>query len=120
MNPPTQPPPLPSHRAPRRRIARDVIGLLLVGVGSVGLLGSLFSGSPPLAVFLIGLLAATAGGSVLTVEPPVPRALRLFGGYGALATGLALITAVAYCVTPWTLPFGALLAVAVWLSGEGE
>ncbi|MEU3788505.1 hypothetical protein AB0F07_01705 [Streptomyces fructofermentans] len=119
MNPPTQPQPLPSHRAPRRRIARDLIGLLLAGVGTVGLLGALFAGSPPLALFVIGLVAATAGGAVLYTEPAVPHALRLVGGYGSLAVGLALIAAVAYSLNPWTLLFGVLLAVAAWVSGEG-
>lgn len=119
MNPPTQPP-LSSHRAPRRRIARDLIGLLLVGVGSVGLLGALYAGSPPLAAFLIGTIAATSGGAVLHTEPPLPRPLRLVGGYGSLTLGLTLITAVAYSLNPWTLLFGLLLAVAVWLSGGEE
>ncbi|MFI8194451.1 hypothetical protein ACIF8T_38000 [Streptomyces sp. NPDC085946] len=38
MNPPTQPSPLPSHQTPRRRLTRDLIGLFLVVVGTVGLL----------------------------------------------------------------------------------
>ncbi|MBG7704807.1 hypothetical protein HCJ76_43800 [Streptomyces sp. MC1] len=120
MNPPTQSPPLPSHRAPRRRLARDLIGLFLVGVGTVGLLGALYVGSPTFALFLIGLVAVTAGAAVLQTEPPVPRPVRLAGGYGALCAGLTLIAAVAYSLNPWSLLFGALLAVAVWVCGGEE
>lgn len=63
---------------------------------------------------------AAAGGSVLLQkEPPVPRPVRLYRGYGPLTVGLTLMTAAAYTLTPWSVPFGALLAIAVWMSGEG-
>jgi hypothetical protein len=77
-------------------------------------------GSPAVALLLIGLLTATAGGAVLQTTPPVPRLIRLVGGYGALSAGLMLITAVAYSVNPWSLLFAALLAVAVWVCGGEE
>ncbi|MEU1466357.1 hypothetical protein ABZ467_38330 [Streptomyces sp. NPDC005727] len=118
MNPPTQPPPLPSRRDSRRRLARDLFGLLLVGVGTVGLLGALYTASPPAALFLIGLVAAVAGGGTLQ-DPPATQGRRI-AGYVVLTVGLALITAVAYWLTPWAVFFGALLPVAVWLSGGEE
>jgi hypothetical protein len=118
VNPPTQPQPLPSHRAPRTRLARDLIGLLLVGVGTVGLLGVLYAASPPVALLLIGLAVTAAGGTILYLEQSAPPPIRITG-YVSLTIGLALVTAVAYSLTPWSLLFGLLLAVAAWLSGEG-
>jgi hypothetical protein len=104
----------------RRRLARDLFGLLLAGVGTVGLLGALYSASPPTVVFLIGALTASAGGAVLRqTEPPVPPQVRLYRGYVTLTVGLALMSAAAYTFTPWSVLFGAILAVAVWMSGEG-
>ncbi|MFE1250215.1 hypothetical protein [Streptomyces sp. NPDC058735] len=116
MNPPTQPPPSPGHRTPRRRLARDLLGLLLVGVGTVGLLGALYQASPPVALLLVGLVTATAGGGILYDEPAAARRAQI-AGYLALTTGLTLATAAAYCLNPWSVLFGALLALAVWLSG---
>ncbi|MER7937921.1 MULTISPECIES: hypothetical protein [unclassified Streptomyces] len=121
MNPPTQPPPLPSHRAPRRRLARDLIGLSLAGAGSVGLLGALYVASPTAVVFLVGLLLIGAGTAVLCFEPALPQRVRAAIGYGLLIAGLTVVTAVAYALNPWTLLFEGLLTVAVWLmSSEGE
>lgn len=118
MNPPTQSPP-PDHRAPRRRIARDLIGLFLVGAGTVGLLGAISVTAPLVALFLAGLGLSIGGGAVLYINPPLPHWVRLVAGYFALTMGLWVLTGLALYLTPWSLLFGLLLALGVFLSSEG-
>ena len=48
-------------------------GLLLFAAGTVGLLGALYRASPSVAVLLVGMITATAGGSILREEPATPR-----------------------------------------------
>ncbi|AWI32708.1 hypothetical protein [Streptomyces tirandamycinicus] len=118
MKPPTQTPP-PGHRAPRRRIARDLIGLLLVSAGTVGLLGALYAAEPLVTLFLVGLALTVGGGTVLSIAPPLPPALRIIAGYCALTFGLWIFVGLALHLTPWSLLFALVLAVGVFLSSEG-
>lgn len=118
MNPPTQSPP-PSHRAHRRRIARDLIGLFLVGAGTVGLLGALYAAAPLAALFLAGLALTAGGGTVLYISPPLPRFVRFLAGYFALTLGLWALVSIACYLTPWSLLFALMLALGVLLSSEG-
>ncbi|WP_330335732.1 hypothetical protein OHS33_38795 (plasmid) [Streptomyces sp. NBC_00536] len=117
MNPPTQLPP-PGHRAPKRRIARDLIGLFLVSTGTVGLLGALYSAAPLAALALAGFVLVVGGGGVLYISPPLHPAVRLIGGYAALAIGLWIFVGLAFYLTPWSLLFFLLLAIGVFLSSE--
>ncbi|WP_030372321.1 hypothetical protein [Streptomyces rimosus] len=127
MNPPTQSP-SPGHRAPRRRIARELFGLFLAGTGAVGLLGSVIIGlleavyiAAPLVVMgLAGIILAASGGAVLYISPPLPRAVRLTSGYCALLLGLLVLIFVAARLAPWSLLFTLMLAVGVALSSEEE
>ncbi|WP_404949017.1 hypothetical protein HFP70_35125 [Streptomyces sp. ARC14] len=119
MNPPTQSPP-PGHRAPRRRIARDLIGLFLIGSGTVGLLGALYTAEPLVTLALAGVILTVGGGSVLYISPPLHRALRLIAGYCALSLGLWVLVGLAVYLTPWSLIFALTLALGVFLSSEGE
>ncbi|AXI91325.1 hypothetical protein SAM9427_36770 (plasmid) [Streptomyces sp. ETH9427] len=93
-------------------------GLLLFAAGTVGLLGALYLAFPPVALLLIGLVTATAGGSILRDEPATPRSRA--AGHVTLTLGLTLTTVGAYWITPWAVLFGSLLAVAMWLSGGEE
>ncbi|MEU0857393.1 hypothetical protein ABZ352_18415 [Streptomyces griseofuscus] len=120
MNPPKLPP-LPGYQAPRRRILRDLLGLLLVGAGTVGLLGVLYAAEPLVALALVGLVLVAGGATVLFLSPPLPRVVRLIAGYCALSLGLWLLIGLACYLTPWSLLFGLVLAVGVLLSSsEGE
>ncbi|MER5482530.1 hypothetical protein ABT024_04845 [Streptomyces sp. NPDC002812] len=118
MNSPAQLPPLPGHRAPRRRIARDLLGLFLIGAGTVGLLGALYTASPLVSLLVAGLVLAAGGLTVLIIAPPFPRYVRIFGGYLTLSLGLWVLIGVVCYLTPWSLLFALLLAAGVWLSGE--
>ncbi|MFD4933401.1 hypothetical protein [Streptomyces virginiae] len=117
MNPPTQSPP-PGHRAPKRRILRDLLGLFLVSTGTVGLLVALYSAAPLAALALGGLVLTVGGGAVLYISPPLHPAVRLIGGYGALALGLWVFVGLAIYLTPWSILFALLLAIGAFLSSE--
>jgi hypothetical protein len=117
--PPTQSPP-PSHRAPRRRILRDLLGLFLIGAGTAGLLGALYVTEPYVALFLAGLFLCTGGYAVLRVAPPMPRVVRLTAGYCALSLGLTVLAGLAFSFTPWCLLFAVVIAVGAFLSSEGD
>ncbi|MFI5859357.1 hypothetical protein [Streptomyces parvulus] len=119
MNPPTQSPP-PSHRAPRRRIIRDLLGLFLIGSGTVGLLGALYIAEPLVALLLAGLVLCVGGYTVLYIAPPLHPAVRLVAGYCALSLGLTVLAGLAFALTPWSLLFALLVAVGVYLSSEGD
>lgn len=119
MNPPTQSPP-PGHRAPRRRIARDLLGLFLIGSGTVGLLGALYIAQPLVTLALAGIILTAGGSTVLYLSPPLPRAVRLITGYCALSLGLWVLVGLAVYLTPWSLLFALVLAIGVFLSSEGE
>ncbi|MFB8026002.1 MULTISPECIES: hypothetical protein [unclassified Streptomyces] len=118
MNPPPQSPPS-GHRATRRRVARDLIGLFLVSVGTVGLLGALYAAEPLVTLFLAGLVLTIGGGTVLYIKPSLHPALRLIAGYGSLTLGLWVLAGLAFYLTPWSLAFALLLTVGVFLSNEG-
>ncbi|MER7759450.1 hypothetical protein [Streptomyces sp. NPDC097619] len=117
MNLPTLPPYL-GHQPPRRRIVRDIAGLLLVSTGTVGLLGALYVTVPLAALALAGVILTVGGIGVLSIRPPLHPAIRLIGGFGALAVGSWIFVGIAVYLTPWTLLFGLLLALGVFLSGE--
>ncbi|RSS97238.1 hypothetical protein EF903_01570 [Streptomyces sp. WAC05292] len=117
MNPPTQSP-HPGHRAPKRRVVRDLLGLLLVSTGTVGLLGALYASAPLAALALAGLLLTVGGGGVLYISPRLHPAVRLVGGYCALTVGLWIFVGIAFYLAPWSLLFGLLLALGVFLSSE--
>lgn len=94
--------------------------MLLACVGAAGLLGVILAEDRQLFALLTGILSATFGAAVLYRNPPLSRLMRMLCGYGSLTLGLAKLVAVFFAVTPWTLLFGVLLAVAVWLSGGEE
>ncbi|MGW0562931.1 hypothetical protein ACWDZ4_20485 [Streptomyces sp. NPDC003016] len=118
MNPPTQSPP-PSHQAHRRRIARDLIGLFLVGAGAAGLLGALYAANPLAALFLAGLTLTAGGATILRISSPLPRIARFLAGYFALTLGLTILVGIACHLTPWSLLFALMLTLGVLLSSEG-
>ncbi|MER6230993.1 hypothetical protein ABT169_17840 [Streptomyces sp. NPDC001616] len=119
MNPPTQSPPS-SHRAPRRRILRDLLGLFLIGSGTVGLLGALYTANPLVTLFLAGLVLCVGGYAVLNTTPLLHPAVRLVAGYCALSLGLTVLAGLAFSFTPWSLLFALLVAFGVYLSSEGD
>lgn len=119
MNPPTQSPPS-SHRAPRHRILRDLLGLFLIGTGTVGLLGALYAAEPLVACLLAGLVLCVGGATVLRVTPPLHPSVRLVAGYCALSLGLTVLAGLAFSFTPWSLLFALVLAVGAYLSSEGN
>lgn len=98
-------------------MARDLIGLALVGAGTVGLLGALYGLSPALALFLAGLALVAGGGAAVYSPRPLPPA-RLWCGYTALGLGLATLTVLGVLLAPWAGVFAVLTAAGVWLSGE--
>jgi hypothetical protein len=103
---------------PRRRIVRDLTGLLLVSAGTVGLLGALYWAEPFAALALAGFALTGGGTSVLYITPPLPRAGRLIAGYCALTLGLWILCGLACYLTPWSLLFGLVLTIGVLLSSE--
>lgn len=119
MNPPTQSP-TSRHGAPRRRILRDLLGLFLIGSGTVGLLGSLYTAEPLLALFLAGLVLCVGGCAVLYITPPLHPVVRLLAGYCALSLGLTVLAGLAFSFTPWSLLFALMAAVGAYLSSEGN
>ncbi|MGW7594678.1 hypothetical protein [Streptomyces rubiginosohelvolus] len=119
MNPPTQPSPS-SHRAPRRRVLRDVLGLFLIGSGTVGLLGALYAAEPLVTLFLAGLILGFGGSTVLRVAPPLHPLVRLVAGYVALSLGLTVLAGLAFAFTPWAVLFALLVALGAYLSSEGD
>ncbi|GAA2786313.1 hypothetical protein GCM10010521_75330 [Streptomyces rameus] len=92
---------------------RDLLGLLMIGSGTVGLLGALYVAEPLVTLFLAGLVLCVGGSTVL-------RAARLVAGYCALSLGLTVLASLAFALSPWSLPFALVLAVGVFLSSEGD
>ncbi|MEU7228914.1 hypothetical protein [Streptomyces chrestomyceticus] len=127
MNPPTQSP-SPGHRAHRRRIARELLGLFMIGSGAVGLLVSVviglleavFIAAPLVVMGLAGIILAASGGAVLYISPPLPRAVRLIAGYFAFSFGSMVLVFVATRLVPWSLLFMLVLGAGVALSSEEE
>ncbi|GAA3500978.1 hypothetical protein GCM10019016_080850 [Streptomyces prasinosporus] len=83
---------------------RDLLGLLLIGSGTVGLLGALHAAAPLATLFLAGLVLCVGGGTVLHISPPLHRAARLIAGYCALSLGLTVLAALAFALKPWSWP----------------
>ncbi|MFF0754388.1 hypothetical protein [Streptomyces sp. NPDC004267] len=119
MNPPTQSPP-PGHRAPRHRVLRDVLGLLLIVSGVIGLLGALHAADPRAAEFVSSLILCVGGSAVLYIAPPLSKAVRYVAGYGALWLGLALLASVTIALSPWTWLFALVVSAGVYLSMSSE
>ncbi|MGA5411583.1 hypothetical protein ACPCSC_30550 [Streptomyces lavendulocolor] len=97
---------------------RDLVGLLLIGSGTVGLLGALYAAEPLVTLFLAGLVLCVGGGTVLYISPPLHRAVRLVAGYIALSLGLTVLAGLAFALSRWSLLFALVLAIGVYLSSE--
>ncbi|MFJ5143037.1 hypothetical protein [Streptomyces sp. NPDC088707] len=119
MNPPQQSPP-PGHRSPRRRVLRDLLGLLLIISGVLGLLGALHAADPQAAKFVAGLVLCIGGGAVLYIVPPLSKAVRITAGYFALGLGIALLASTTLALSLWTWPCALVIALGVYLSMNSE
>ncbi len=100
-------------------MVRDLLGLLLIGSGTVGLLGALYAANPLIPLGLAGVILTAGGGTVLYLSPPLPRALRIVAGYCGLSFGLWVLVGLAVYLTPWSLLFALVLAIGVFMSSEG-
>jgi hypothetical protein len=98
---------------------RDLLGLLLIGAGTVGLLGALYAAEPLVTLFLAGLVLCVGGGTVLYISPPLHPAARLVAGYCAMSLGFTVLAGLAFALSPWSLLFALVLSVGVFLSSEG-
>lgn len=72
------------------------------------------------ACIVVARDTSRSGATSTTGCPGDPARRVRAAGYLALTLGLSLVTAVACWLTLWSVLFGALLAVAVWLSGGEE
>ncbi|MFJ4342585.1 hypothetical protein [Streptomyces sp. NPDC088915] len=111
-------PPLPNHSAPRHHVARELVGLFLIGAGTVGLLWVTSTVTPLLTLFLIGAGLCTGALGTLFGSPSLGRTARALLGYLPLGIGLSLITFAAWLVSPWTLACALVTGGGVWLSSK--
>ncbi|MFF4188086.1 hypothetical protein ACFYZ9_33320 [Streptomyces sp. NPDC001691] len=118
MNTSPQLPPLPDHRAPRRHIARELVGLFLIGSGMGALLCVTYAVAPFLTLGLVGLGLCAGGAGTLFGSPLLPRVARVGVGYVPFAIGLAILTFLGWLVSPWTLLCALVLGCGVWLSAK--
>ncbi|MEU3499259.1 hypothetical protein ABZ726_00275 [Streptomyces hundungensis] len=118
MNTSPQLPPLPDHRAPRRHIARELVGLFLIGTGTATLLCVTYAAAPLLAVGIMGLGLCAGGAGTLFGSPLLPQAARVAVGYVPFGVGLAILTFLGWLVSPWTLLCALVLGCGLWLSAK--